>query len=214
MHLCCAAVLYFATSEYAGLNRSGKSCRLRWVNYLHPDLKRGRMSPDEERLVVELHAKWGNRWSRIARSMPGRTDNEIKNYWRTHTRKLKHKHRHHQEEEESTKVATSASASTSTSAATTSPSSTSSSSDVEVVQEAASKEDEQQQLLCAGTMDDGQLLWNDDGIDAYASWSGATSSMMMVPSSPVWPWDDHYCCPTDSLWGHDEVFEYKKMLHS
>ncbi|XP_039007062.1 transcription factor MYB59-like isoform X1 [Hibiscus syriacus] len=70
-----------------GLNRTGKSCRLRWVNYLHPCLKRGKMTPHEERLVLELHAKWGNRWSRIARKLPGRTDNEIKNYWRTHTRK-------------------------------------------------------------------------------------------------------------------------------
>ncbi|XP_039018955.1 transcription factor MYB48-like isoform X1 [Hibiscus syriacus] len=70
-----------------GLNRTGKSCRLRWVNYLHPGLKRGKMTPHEERLVLELHAKWGNRWSRIARKLPGRTDNEIKNYWRTHMRK-------------------------------------------------------------------------------------------------------------------------------
>ncbi|CAL9119634.1 unnamed protein product [Musa textilis] len=45
------------------------------------------MTPQEEDLVVELHAKWGNRWSRIARRLPGRTDNEIKNYWRTHMRK-------------------------------------------------------------------------------------------------------------------------------
>ncbi|XVF05566.1 hypothetical protein REPUB_Repub05bG0183400 [Reevesia pubescens] len=70
-----------------GLNRTGKSCRLRWVNYLHPGLKRGKMTPQEERLVLELHSKWGNRWSRIARKLPGRTDNEIKNYWRTHMRK-------------------------------------------------------------------------------------------------------------------------------
>ncbi|CAM8958514.1 unnamed protein product [Rhodiola kirilowii] len=68
-------------------NRTGKSCRLRWVNYLHPGLKRGKMTAHEERLVLELHAKWGNRWSRIARKLPGRTDNEIKNYWRTHMRK-------------------------------------------------------------------------------------------------------------------------------
>ncbi|KAJ8476733.1 hypothetical protein OPV22_020460 [Ensete ventricosum] len=74
-------------AKVSGLNRSGKSCRLRWVNYLHPGLKRGRMTPQEEDLVVELHAKWGNRWSRIARRLPGRTDNEIKNYWRTHMRK-------------------------------------------------------------------------------------------------------------------------------
>ncbi|XP_052188003.1 transcription factor MYB48 [Diospyros lotus] len=74
-------------AKVSGLKRTGKSCRLRWVNYLHPDLKRGKMTPHEERLVLDLHSKWGNRWSRIARKLPGRTDNEIKNYWRTHTRK-------------------------------------------------------------------------------------------------------------------------------
>lgn len=73
----------------AGLRRTGKSCRLRWVNYLHPGLKRGRITPDEERLILQLHSQWGSRWSRIARRLPGRTDNEIKNYWRTLTRKLK-----------------------------------------------------------------------------------------------------------------------------
>ncbi|KAK9734858.1 hypothetical protein RND81_04G168100 [Saponaria officinalis] len=71
-----------------GLKRTGKSCRLRWVNYLHPGLKRGKMTPHEEKLVLQLHSQWGNRWSRIARRLPGRTDNEIKNYWRTYMRKL------------------------------------------------------------------------------------------------------------------------------
>ncbi|KAE9585719.1 putative transcription factor MYB-HB-like family [Lupinus albus] len=75
-------------AKVSGLNRTGKSCRLRWVNYLHPGLKRGKMTPQEEKLVLELHSKWGNRWSRIARKLPGRTDNEIKNYWRTHMRKM------------------------------------------------------------------------------------------------------------------------------
>ncbi|KAH6810970.1 myb domain protein 48 [Perilla frutescens var. frutescens] len=74
-------------AKVSGLKRTGKSCRLRWVNYLHPGLKRGKMTPHEERLVLDLHTKWGNRWSRIARKIPGRTDNEIKNYWRTHMRK-------------------------------------------------------------------------------------------------------------------------------
>ncbi|KAL4587646.1 hypothetical protein LXL04_000518 [Taraxacum kok-saghyz] len=74
-------------AKVSGLKRTGKSCRLRWVNYLHPGLKRGRMTPHEEKLVLEYHSKWGNRWSRIARKLPGRTDNEIKNYWRTHMRK-------------------------------------------------------------------------------------------------------------------------------
>ncbi|KAD3336413.1 hypothetical protein R6Q59_027131 [Mikania micrantha] len=74
-------------AQVSGLKRTGKSCRLRWVNYLNPSLKRGRMTPHEEKLILEYHSKWGNRWSRIARKLPGRTDNEIKNYWRTLMRK-------------------------------------------------------------------------------------------------------------------------------
>ncbi|KAI4379623.1 hypothetical protein MLD38_005899 [Melastoma candidum] len=67
----------------AGLKRCGKSCRLRWLNYLRPDIKRGNISPDEEELIVRLHNLLGNRWSLIAGRLPGRTDNEIKNYWNT-----------------------------------------------------------------------------------------------------------------------------------
>ncbi|CAN1259232.1 Transcription factor MYB39 [Linum perenne] len=73
--------------KLAGLNRCGKSCRLRWTNYLRPDIKRGKFSEDEERLIINLHSVLGNKWSRIATHMPGRTDNEIKNYYNTHIRK-------------------------------------------------------------------------------------------------------------------------------
>ncbi|KAJ1425627.1 SANT/Myb domain [Sesbania bispinosa] len=66
-----------------GLRRSGKSCRLRWLNYLRPDVRRGNITLEEQILILELHSRWGNRWSKIAQHLPGRTDNEIKNYWRT-----------------------------------------------------------------------------------------------------------------------------------
>ncbi|GMJ14056.1 myb domain protein 78 [Hibiscus trionum] len=72
---------------YAGLKRTGKSCRLRWLNYLRPDVRRGNITLEEQLMILELHSRWGNRWSKIAQHLPGRTDNEIKNYWRTRVQK-------------------------------------------------------------------------------------------------------------------------------
>lgn len=72
-----------AVQKHSGLARCGKSCRLRWANHLRPDLKKGAFTPEEERRIIELHAKMGNKWARMAAELPGRTDNEIKNYWNT-----------------------------------------------------------------------------------------------------------------------------------
>ncbi|XP_020240082.1 transcription factor MYB33 [Cajanus cajan] len=72
-----------AVQKHTGLLRCGKSCRLRWANHLRPNLKKGAFTAEEERLIAELHAKMGNKWARMAAHLPGRTDNEIKNYWNT-----------------------------------------------------------------------------------------------------------------------------------
>ncbi|KAL0913286.1 hypothetical protein M5K25_016734 [Dendrobium thyrsiflorum] len=71
----------------ASLLRCGKSCRLRWINYLRPDLKRGNFTEEEDELIIKLHSLLGNKWSLIAARLPGRTDNEIKNYWNTHIKR-------------------------------------------------------------------------------------------------------------------------------
>ncbi|XP_057747914.1 transcription factor MYB123-like [Arachis stenosperma] len=84
--------------QKAGLKRCGKSCRLRWLNYLRPDIKRGNISSDEEELIIRLHNLLGNRWSLIAGRLPGRTDNEIKNYWNTNLSKRMKDNKDHNKE--------------------------------------------------------------------------------------------------------------------
>uniref|UniRef100_A0A2N9J0V5 Uncharacterized protein n=1 Tax=Fagus sylvatica TaxID=28930 RepID=A0A2N9J0V5_FAGSY len=73
--------------KFAGLSRCGKSCRLRWMNYLRPNVKRGNYTEEEELMIIKLHEELGNKWSMIAARLPGRTDNDIKNYWHAHLKK-------------------------------------------------------------------------------------------------------------------------------
>nr|GMD04555.1 myb-related protein Myb4-like [Ipomoea batatas] len=73
--------------KYAGLARCGKSCRLRWMNYLRPNIKRGNYTKEEDEIIMRMHEQLGNKWSAIAAHLPGRTDNEIKNHWHTSLKK-------------------------------------------------------------------------------------------------------------------------------
>ncbi|KAI3822819.1 hypothetical protein L1987_10417 [Smallanthus sonchifolius] len=78
---------WIALPQKAGLKRCGKSCRLRWLNYLRPNIRHGEFSDDEDRIICSLYANIGSRWSVIAAQLPGRTDNDIKNYWNTKLKK-------------------------------------------------------------------------------------------------------------------------------
>ncbi|RZC49349.1 hypothetical protein C5167_017775 [Papaver somniferum] len=81
----------------AGLLRCSKSCRLRWTNYLRPEIKRGNFTELEEKMIISLQSLWGNKWAAMASHLPQRTDNDIKNYWNTDLKKklMKKFHSHH-----------------------------------------------------------------------------------------------------------------------
>ncbi|RLN23924.1 transcription factor RAX2-like [Panicum miliaceum] len=78
---------WISMPKKAGLKRCGKSCRLRWLNYLRPDIRHGGFTDEEDAVIISLYSQLGSKWSLIASQLEGRTDNDVKNYWNTKLKK-------------------------------------------------------------------------------------------------------------------------------
>jgi myb proto-oncogene protein len=87
LHLNAAPANWIALPHKAGLKRCGKSCRLRWLNYLRPNINHGAFSQEEDNIICTLFSQMGSRWSIIASKLQGRTDNDVKNHWNTKLKK-------------------------------------------------------------------------------------------------------------------------------